>query len=160
MLIYALDPGPAQSAIVGWDGQKLHVAEKLDNADLLAETIPGRGLVLEPGLLIIEQVASYGMAVGAEVFETVFFSGRMAQLWPWGFERMPRLMVKQHICHDSRAKDSNVRQALVDRFGPPDTKKAPNPVHNGFKVSKDVWQAWALAVTWWDQYCDCRENYI
>ena len=161
MLIYALDPGPAQSAIVGWDGQKLMViAEKLNNDDLLAKNIQGREIVLAPGLLVIEQVMSYGRPVGADTFETVFFSGRIAQLWPWGFERLPRLEVKKHICHHGGAKDPHIRQALVDRFGPPSTKKAPNPVHNGFKVSKDVWQAWALAVTWWDQYCDCRENYI
>lgn len=31
--------------------------------------------------------------------------------------RIPRLKVKVHLCHDSRAKDANIRQAILDRFG-------------------------------------------
>ena len=65
----------------------------------------------------------------------------------------PRIQVKQHICHDSRAKDSNIIQALVDRFAYGErnrgkgTKKEPGFFY-GFKA--DVWQAFALAVTWYD----------
>ena len=69
---------------------------------------------------------------------------------------MPRLKVKQHICHDSRAKDSNIIQALVDRFAygqrnrGKGIKKEPGFFY-GFKA--DIWQAFALAVTFFDQNC-------
>jgi hypothetical protein len=61
--------------------------------------------------------------------------------------------VKMHLCGNTRAKDGNIRQALLDRFGPGKaiacgTKKQPGPLYG---VSKDVWQALALAVTWSDQ---------
>ena len=104
--------------------------------------------------VVIEQVRSYGMPVGATVFDTVFWSGRFCQAWPNEFHQMPRLKVKQHICHDSRAKDSNIIQALVDRFayGVRNKGKGTKPEPGffyGFK--KDIWQAFALAVTWHDQ---------
>ena len=55
-----------------------------------------------------------------------------------------RLDEKLNLCQDSRAKDANIRQALIDRFasGTPNggkgTKKAPGWFY-GF--SDDVWQA-------------------
>jgi hypothetical protein len=60
-----------------------------------------------------------------------------------------RLAIKLHHCHDSRAKDSNIAQALVYRFAPGQpnrgkgTKAAPGWFH-GFAA--DIWQAYALAV--------------
>jgi len=35
---------------------------------------------------------------------------------------------KMNICHSMRAKDSNIRQALIDRFGIVGTKKNPRLV--------------------------------
>ena len=67
---------------------------------------------------------------------------------------MPRLEVKNHICHNGSAKDSNIIQALVDRFayGEPNRGKgvkASPGFFYGFK--SDIWQAMALAVTFIDQ---------
>lgn len=106
-------------------------------------------------VLVIEQVESFGMAVGREVFETVFWTGRFAQVWvPSLFDRMPRRLVKQHICHTTRATDANIRQALIDRFGPSVEKaigkrKAPGPL---FGIKSHEWAALAVAVTWFDQH--------
>ena len=45
-----------------------------------------------------------------------------------------------------RAKDSNIRQALIDKYGKPGTKKDPNLFYNDSeqKVSKDIWSALAV----------------
>ena len=98
---------------------------------------------------VIEQVASYGMPVGEEVFETVFWSGRFAEAYGAArVKRMPRLKVKMHLCHDSRAKDGNIRQAVIDRFGGASAigkKATPGPLYG---VSGDVWAALALALTY------------
>jgi hypothetical protein len=98
--------------------------------------------------VVIEMVASYGMAVGASVFETCVTIGRFVQL----FSRLPVSMmyrkdVKMHLCNSMRAKDANIRQALLDRLGPQGTKKNPGPT---FGVSKDIWSALACAVTFAD----------
>jgi len=52
-----------------------------------------------------------------------------------------------------RAKDANIRQALIDRYGPGKDKaigqkKTPGPLY-GFKSHE--WAALAVAVTWMDQ---------
>ena len=47
-----------------------------------------------------------------------------------------------------RAKDSNIRQALIDRFGVVGTKKNPGWFYG---VSKDVWAAIAVGVTYHDK---------
>ena len=142
--VVAIDPGPENSALAVWNG--VSVLHKLyaTNADILRELERWKN-----SACVIERVASYGMPVGEEVFETVHWSGRFAQAF--GAEkvhRIPRLKVKLHLCHDSRAKDGNIRQALIDRFGKPGTKASPGVLYG---ITGDLWAALALAVTWWDQ---------
>lgn len=76
-------------------------------------------------------VASYGMAVGREVFDTVLWIGRFYEALSIQMAQKPRLLCrieeKRHICHDSRANDPAIRRALIDRFATHDlkTEKAP-----------------------------------
>ncbi len=104
--------------------------------------------------VVIEQVGHYGlgMPAGASVFDTCFESGRFAEIVysitgkiP---ERVLRPTVKTALCGTPRAKDSNVIQALKDRFGDKGTKKNPGWFY-GFKA--DCWQAYALGVMWIDR---------
>ena len=98
---------------------------------------------------VIEMVASYGMAVGETVFETVFWIGQFyaaAGQYRTRY-RIKRMEVKMNLCHNSRAKDANIRQALIDRFGIVGTKKAPGWFY-GFKA--DMWAAYAVGVTYRD----------
>ncbi len=78
-------------------------------------------------------------------FETVFSIGRMAAMKD--VRLVPRRDVKLHICRSAKAKDGNIRQALIDRFGPVGTKKAPGPL---FGISNHRWAALAVAVTAFD----------
>ena len=91
-------------------------------------------------------IASYGMAVGAEVFETCIWIGRFKQAWcsPDDVRMMFRQEVKLHLCKSTKAKDGNVRQALIDRLGPVGTKKNPGPT---FGIAGDMWAAVGIAVT-------------
>lgn len=151
MKVLAIDPGSTNSAyVVLVDGSAISEFGKIPNADLRERVIA----LLDASAVDVtacEQIRSYGMPVGAEVFDTVEFSGRLHEIAvvrgaSWLY--VPRLDVKMHACHAPNASDSNVRQALVDRFGGKESavgsKKTPGPLYG---VTGDVWQALALAVT-------------
>jgi hypothetical protein len=157
--ILAIDPGTVQSAWVLFAGGRPVAFDIWPNADLLdalrygGPTAPGSGYLFEPTISVIEQVASYGMPVGAEVFETVRWAGRFEEaLHPTPVVLLPRMAVKMHLCGNSRAKDANIRRALLDKFGGPSfdpkvavgTKKAPGPLYG---IKADLWAALAIAVT-------------
>lgn len=144
MRILALDPGPTESAWVDFDGTNPVAWAKEANEKVLAKLAGGSGT------LVIEQIASFGMAVGAEVFETCFWSGRFVEAWaPMPWDRVKRHEVKMCLCGHPRAKDQNIRQALIDRWGGKDAaigrKKKPGPL---YRMSGDCWAALAVAVTW------------
>lgn len=144
----AIDPGPTESAYVLFDGERLIDFGKVGNARLLELLHLWRnGAHIQN--CAIEQIKSYGMAVGAEIFETCVWTGRfMQQFGPERCDRIPRMTVKVHLCGSSKAKDANIRQALIDRFGGSAAIKKGGPL---YKVSKDTWAALAVAVTWWDR---------
>ena len=156
-LIYAIDPGPTKSAFVVWDGATVRDSGWTENGfvrqhvqDFLAMGIyDEREDNHTPRRLAIEMVACYGMAVGAEVFQTCVEIGRFREAagQHTGDENIQlvfRKDVKLHLCQSMRAKDANIRQSLLDRFGPVGTKKTPGPL---FGVKSHVWAALAVAVT-------------
>ena len=144
--IIAVDPGPEQSAFIVWNGHAIWAARILSNEEFLNHLI---NFPHKEFPLVIEQIKSMGMPVSDTIFDTVFWTGRFCQAWKGPFFRVPRMDVKMHICNDSRAKDSNIRQALINRFGPPGTKKEMGLTYG---LKKDLWQAFGLAVTFWDFY--------
>lgn len=151
MRVLAIDPGPTESAFVLYNDGKTELFGKQDNHDVLAHIEAACRLY---DALVVEKIESFGMAVGAEVFETVWWSGRFAQvahLVRKDNHRLPRKAVKMHLCGSMRAKDGNIRQALIDRFGGKDAaigkKKSPGPLYG---ISGDCWSALAVAVTWAD----------
>ena len=141
----AIDPGTIQSAYVQWDGLKIESKGILENKHMLEYL---RAWKYPPFPLVIEQIRCYGMPIGQTTLDTVFWSGRFWQVWDGFKYMMPRIEVKKHLCHNGAAKDSNIRQALIDRFGPPGVKKEPGILYG---VKKDIWAAMAIAVTWFDQ---------
>ena len=157
MKIIAIDPGPEQSASVLYDTEKAAPCEWAiwRNEHLLAalieEEVPPR-YSTDADKLAIEMVACYGMPVGKSIFETAFWAGRFVQAFPGPHVRIYRQDVKLFLCNSMRAKDANIRQALIDRFPATGggktpqvgTKKRPGPLY-GFH--KDLWSALAVAVT-------------
>jgi hypothetical protein len=105
-------------------------------------------------VLVVEQIESFGMPVGVEVFETVFWAGRFVEVWGGAWERVTRRAVKLHLCGQARAKDGHIRQALIDRYGPGreaaiGRKASPGPLHG---LRADLWAALAVGVTWTDTH--------
>lgn len=141
MTLLAIDPGTTESGWVRFDGVNALSCGTTANHALL-EMIAANSC----DVLAVEMIASYGMAVGREVFETCRWIGRFQQVWraPADVLFVYRNEVKLHLCHSARAKDANIRQALIDRLGAPGTKKNPGPT---YAVSGHVWAALAVAVT-------------
>lgn len=157
-MILAIDPGNEESAyvLVMNDLKEIMLKDKVKNENLLV-TLDKLGLDKRIDYVAIEMVASYGMAVGKTVFETCVWIGRFYQAIyeKYGIEPtfIYRMDEKMALCHDSKAKDSNIRQSLIDRFGEVGTKKNPGFFY-GFK--KDIWSAMAVAVAFHDKYMeDC-----
>lgn len=151
MRLLAIDPGNEESALLVYDTDLGAPTkwEKLGNYEALS-WIDGvaTGDVRE---MRVEMVASYGMAVGASIFDTCYWIGRFCERWHGhgGYiKRVYRREVKLHLCNSARAKDANVRQALIDRYGGKEKaigrKAAPGPLYG---MSGDCWSALAVAVT-------------
>lgn len=143
-MLMAIDPGTTESAYVVYDRGAFIEFNKVANEEIL--------VLLDSyvGPVVIEMVACYGMPVGAEVFETCVWIGRMIEhAGVLNVERMKRNEVKMALCHRTKGvNDGVIRQALIDMFGPSKEcavgkKKSPGPL---FGMSGDVWQAAALAV--------------
>lgn len=149
MKVLAIDPGNRKSAWCMIDGETLRPLffDKEENQVVLTavQHIPYDSIV-------IERVASYGMAVGRDVFETCEWVGRFTQAaLPLRAHYVYRQEEKLHICGDSRAKDANIRRALIDRFAQHDLKNGKGTKKNPdwfYGFSADVWQAYAVAVTY------------
>jgi hypothetical protein len=91
----------------------------------------------------IEMIASYGMAVGASTFETCVWIGRFIEVARVDVELIFRKDIKLFLCGTMRAKDANIRQALIDKIGPQGTKAQPGPTYG---IKSHSWAALAVAV--------------
>lgn len=150
--VLAIDPG---NKLTGWcvidrGTLKPLLFGKTENKKL-AEEVKSE---LQFDEFVIERVASYGMVVGKEVFQTCEWIGRFVQIA--SDRNIPisyiyRKDEKLHICGDSRAKDSNIRRALIERFAQHDfkngkgTKSSPDWFY-GFSGS-DMYAAYTCGIT-------------
>jgi hypothetical protein len=152
MRILAIDPGTNQSGFVIVDNATGVVDSDIVDNDVALALVKSCAHGRAAQRLAIEMIASYGMPVGAEVFETVRWIGRFEECW-WA-NREPTLQgaaeliyrrdVKLHLCGSPKAKDPNIRQALLDLVGPQGTKKSPGPTYG---VKSHAWAALAVAAT-------------
>ena len=156
-MLFAIDPGPIESAYV-----KINEAYapldfgKIHNLDLKRKLYDAESVHLDH--VAMEMVSSYGMAVGADIFETCVWIGRFSEIVEHNLgietELIYRRAVKIHFCGSAKAKDPNVAQALIDRFAPMEPNRGKGTKINpgwfyGFRA--DIWQAYALAVYAADQ---------
>ncbi len=181
--ILAIDPGQERSGWVYYDGVK-PLQRGWDDNPLVRAAIKAPPYAAEPtDWLVIERVSHYGsgMAVGRSVFDTCEWIGRFKEAF--GIEDriadVTRPEVRIHLCGTAKARDTNIRQALIDRWGGKFAAignvrcKACNgkgwrglgrPVckvcsGSGCKhlpgplhgITSHVWAALGVAVTWWDK---------
>ena len=106
----------------------------------------------------LEMVACYGMPVGKDVFETCVWIGRfIEQLKGHKISYVYRKDEKMCLCGSLKAKDSNIRQALINRYAKHDYKTGKGTKKNQdvfYGVANDVWAAIAVAVTHYEMKAD------
>lgn len=155
-MILAIDPGNIESAYVILDENLRPInLGKIPNPDMFSviQNTSAR-------YFVIEMIASYGMGVGQTVFDTCVWIGRFMQYAEehgnfQQIDQLKRIEEKKNLCHDSRAKDTNISLALIDRFayGVPNkgkgNKKAPGYF---FGFHDDIWAAYAVGVTYADLF--------
>lgn len=154
--VFSIDPGNIESAYTIWNGKEILEFGKVKNEELIS-------ILSDPKMkhvkyhFVIEMIASYGLATGASIYDTCVFIGRYYQKIIDTYPVIPNLSlvfrreVKMHLCHSMKAKDGNIRQALIDRFEPElQAKQRPKGILKG--LTADCWQAFALAVTYYDQH--------
>lgn len=152
MRLLAIDPDPNGGSwvFVDQDGKLFGYAWR-DSIDNIVETEMQWPFLRHT---VVEDLQSYGMPVGASVFDTAKMIGEMrrgARVALLHFHlSLTRPKIKTALCGTPRAKDANVRAALIDLYGGSreiaiGRKATPGPLYG---VSKDVWAALALAVVW------------
>lgn len=158
-MILSIDPGNIESAYCVIDKTSYKPIEfgKIKNEELREKLL--NELHLYPiESFAIEMIASYGMPVGKEVFDTCVWIGRFIESFKCPLTYyVYRKDEKMNLCGSMKAKDSNIRQALIDRFATFDFKngkgtKKQQDFFYGF--SKDVWAAYAVGITWLDKQKD------
>lgn len=154
MVILAIDPGNTQTGYAVIEMPEFRLVEfgKIDNEMMLDRIV--RSDLPPADALAIEMVASYGMAVGREVFETCVWIGRFHQAADHpNTHYVYRKEEKEILCGSLRAKDANIRQALIDRYARHDLKNGKGTKANPdvfYSVSRDVWAAIAVGVTYYE----------
>lgn len=137
--ILAIDPGTLESGWVIYQNGKILMSGINTNHEMktiIRET--------ECDLVAIEMIASYGMAVGKETFETCVWIGRFIENVKGPHKLVYRKDVKIHLCGTLKAKDPNIRQAIIDKLGSQGNKANPGPTYG---IRSHIWSALAIAIT-------------
>ena len=187
MKIFAIDPGSEVSSFVIWDPVPNIIHEH--GLDVTNAVLIQRIRALEEQMhLVVERIASQGMIVGQETFDTADYVGALGEAYIHKYlvHKILRRVVKLGLCGDSKAKDSNVRQFVIDYFGGQDKaiggKKCGKckgkgwfgsgrqecPACKGakwkhlpgkvFGFAEDEWQAMALAIYFFDNHLTGKEK--
>jgi len=155
MNVLGIDPGPTRTAWVLLSPKSV-TAWGIDDNDVVLDVMQNQlqcRALAKNGYCqaAIEVIEPRGMPVGAETFWTMFFAGRIYECLDNSIDvrTLKRSEIKLHLCGTSRAKDGNVRQALIDRWGPGKDiaigrKATPGPLYG---IRADAWAALAVAVT-------------
>ena len=150
MRILSLDVGTTESAYALMDhslANPLIKFGKVSNEAITQVLLQGTNI----GVMAYEEFASYGMPIGESTMRSIWWNGyycRVCEQLYLPYAPVLRKDVKMHLCQTMKAKDCNIRQALIDKYGEPGTKKNPGIL---YKVSKDVWSAIAINITYYDK---------
>lgn len=155
-MLLSIDPGPEISGWIITDNKPLPTIFDFGVSETTALVKYIQNDKYKCKQLAIEAIASYGMAVGASVFETCYKIGQIIQAFGGADQtdcyKIYRKSVKLAICQTVKAKDNNIRQAILDMYPATGggkvpqkgTMKQPGPLYG---ISSHTWSALAVAIT-------------
>ena len=176
--LLAIDPGSAKSAVVLYSTRERRPLQWVwhDNETLRDWLLMGWHQLAVKGHLVIEYPKPRGMPTSKDEMDTLFEAGRLVQAWGRAWSPVYRQDVKLALCGHATAKDANIKQAIIDRFGGdakaiggvrcqkckgkgwtgrkhdpcPEWEVAPGPLYEFSKAGMGThgWSALALALTW------------
>lgn len=142
-----IDPGPERSALVWFDGERVTAVEPdLANDAVLTRIYES---MANCERIAVEGFVPYGSRIGHESIRTIELIGVCVFL---GAVKITRKQAMLNLCGVQSAGDAQIRDALIERFGPGKAaaigkKKTPGPLYG---VSNHAWPALAVAVTYYD----------
>lgn len=153
-MILSLDPGNELTGYVLADSETRKPIEfgKIPNRELANMMIQG---TLKFDEFVTERMESMGTLIGRTVLEACEWIGRFSQIAEFlGCEVnfVYRHEEKINICGDSRAKDANIRRALIDRFAKTSNGKGTIKQPDFFwGFRSDIWSAYAVLTCYLDK---------
>ena len=144
MIVLGIDPGPTVSGVVWFDLEKQEVVRSegsLPTESALEEVRRGKH-----DMVALEVIKALYAHVGESTVQTIQYVGRIVEA---AHERDTPLVgmtpqeIKQAVCGTGAAKDPAVRQAIIDKLGPPGIKADPGPTYG---VTKHAWRALAAVL--------------
>lgn len=158
MILCAIDPGNVQSAYVIFDSQEFKIIDfgLLENNELISNVLTKKDF----SLLVIEYPKPRGQPMYYQLVDTIFWIGRFVQVCVSDVlkEWIPidRKDIKMHLTSSTKSKDTHIRSALIEKFFileegeyKPAVGLRQTKVPLALKgISKDVWAALAVAVTY------------
>jgi len=157
--LFSIDPGESESGWILLDvdtiNKKIMIIDRYHSVNKDIFKIILKFSVTNPRIIIvIEDIVSYGMAIGQTTIETIKYIGRFHQkaldLNLKNIYFIDRPSIKLNLCHNRTAKDGNVIRSLKNRFGEFGTIKNQQPLYKlkGMPsgMLNHVWSALALSI--------------
>lgn len=152
MNILAIDPGSEESGWVRITAGHAIVDHGIDDNELMLEMLRSERMA---DMLVTEYMEPQGLPMSKQSMRTLWWIGRFREAWgrPKLYQEVTRRQVKSHICQSQRARDSNIRQALIDRYPASGggktpqigTKSQPGPL---LGMTSHCWAALAVGITY------------
>ena len=150
MKLIAIDPGSSKSGYVLMEDNLTILAKgKIDNKELVQFL---QNVLWDE--MAIEVPKPRGGKMWRQLVETAVWIGRFIECTKKPFHPVDRKDVKMHICNSVKAKDGDIRQALIKRWGGKEKaiglKATPGPLYG---MAADMWQALGVGITYLEGGC-------
>lgn len=117
MILLSVDPGTYESGMVVIDTETEAILDsgKINNDVLLARF---RAITNEYDACVMEDIQYFGQVTGSDTYITLKWAGRFQEaLHPIETTFLYRKTIVTEVAGSPKAKDSHVRQAVIDHYG-------------------------------------------